>query len=139
MNTKHAEIENFKSDIKLITSYAKEYKRLYKEAQRKTGSSGYEQDNAELRGFVEKWKSTAKIPKVVSIWDTKHVRRCMHVAYALLKGRDMDQIEQKSREPLNTYMVKEFIKLYTGFDEIADSFDGFKVNRELMYEEVEVA
>lgn len=76
-------------------------------------------------------------------WDALYSmhRRHLHVAYALLKGRTMSQIEQKSHDKLNVYLVKKYIKQYTGSDAVADSFDletGI-VNRDLMHmEEVAV-
>jgi hypothetical protein len=133
MNTKHTEIENFKSDIKLIAEYTKEYNKVFKDAQR---SDPYYPQNANaLVAFVNKWEATQKIPQVVSVWDKTYVRRHMHVAYALLKGRSIDQIEQRSNEDLNMNLVKSFIESYTGSKELADSFDAAtgKINRDLMY------
>lgn len=133
MNTKHTEIENFKSDIKLIAEYTKEYTKVFKEAQR---SGSYEPYYASsVKEFVAKWEESKKIPDVVSIWDRKWNRRHLHVAYALLKGRSLDQIEQKSREELSIELVKRYIVQYTGSQELADSFDATtgKINRDLMY------
>lgn len=137
MNTKHNEIENFKSDIKLIAVYTKEYNKVFKDAQR---SETYPTCSKELGEFVAKWRESNRILDVVSVYDCTWERRHMHVAYALLKGRSLDQIEQKSREELSIELVKQYIVRYTGSQELADSFDAVtgKINRDLMYS-VEVA
>jgi hypothetical protein len=47
----------------------------------------------------------------------------MHVAYSLLKGRTLDQIEHHSESELNADLIKLYIKKYTGSDELANSFN----------------
>jgi hypothetical protein len=119
MNTKHAEqIANFKSDIKLVATFTKQLNKLFKEYNRTD-------DYTDIENYLNSWKESKKIPSIVNAWtyNRKYFSRHMHVAYSLLKGNTLEQIEGNSRTELNHSLVKKYIVEYTGSDELADSID----------------
>lgn len=117
MNTKHTEkIEQFKNDIKLVTVYTKQFKKLFKESQRT-------KDDSALEKYKNGWKESKKIPHIIDRWYPKYYTRHLHVAYALLKGNTLEEIEGNTRKELNHELVKKYIVQYTGSEELANSID----------------
>ena len=73
--------------------------------------------------------------------DSQLLRRCMHVAYSLLRGRTLEQVERTSHDKLNVYLVREYIIRYTGSEELANSFslESGKLDYTVLLVESEVA
>jgi len=131
MNTdKKIALSTFKTDIKLVAEFTRQYKKAFKEWQR-TG------DTTSLKSTLDKWfTSTCKLSCFdnttsdrICVFSQEYLRiikrhvRHMHVAYSLLKGRTIDQIEQHSESELNADIIKVYIKKYTGSDELVNSFN----------------
>lgn len=124
MNTEYkTALAQFKSDIKVVTSLVKEKNAMYSREDYTI------EDCNQLKVRVNE----ATNGKAEVVFDDR-ARRHFHVAYALLKGRSLDQIEQKSRKKLYVSWIKNYIKKYTGSDALADSFseETGRLNRDVL-------
>lgn len=112
-------LSKFKSDIKLASEFTRQYKKAIKEWQR----SG-NQNKTAIIAVLDKYKSikiNTAYPEY-AMYSVKSYARHMHVAYSLLKGNKLSEIE-KTEKALNVDKLKGMISLYIESAEIMNSID----------------
>lgn len=112
-------LSKFKSDIKLASEFTRQYKKAIKEWQR----SG-NQNKTAIIAVLDKYKSikiNTAYPEY-AMHSVKSYARHMHVAYSLLKGNKLSEIE-KTEKALNVDKLKGMISLYIESAEIMNSID----------------
>ena len=114
-------LSNFKSDIKLVSEFTRQYKQAFKEWQRTDKTTAVEAVLAKYKAI----SSTLNINVAYSqyaMYFVKSYARHMHVAYSLLKGNKLSDIE-KTVKALNVDKLKGMISLYIDSAEIMNSID----------------
>lgn len=114
-------LSKFKSDIKMVSEFTRQYKSAFKEWQR----SGNQTTITEVLGKYKSFASYINISHnygYCAILEVKKYARHMHVAYSLLKGNKLSEIE-KTEKVLNVDKLKSMISLYIDSSEVIDSID----------------
>lgn len=116
-------LSKFKSDIKLVSEFTRQYKKANKVWQR----SGNQNQTA-IIAVLDKYKSISTVINIntaypeYAMYFVKSYARHMHVAYSLLKGKKLCEIE-KTEKVLNVDKLKGMISLYIDSAEIMNSID----------------
>lgn len=116
-------LSKFKSDIKLVSEFTRQYKKASKEWQR----SGNQNQTA-IIAVLDKYKSISSFIKLntaypeYAMYFVKSYARHMHVSYSLLKGNKLSEIE-KTEKALDVDKLKAMISLYIDSAEIINSID----------------
>jgi hypothetical protein len=114
-------LSKFKADIKLVSEFTRQYKQAFKEWQRTDKTTAIEAVLAKYKAI----SSTLNINVAYTqyaMYFVKSYARHMHVAYSLLKGNKLSEIE-KTEKALNVDKLKGMISLYIDSAEIMNSID----------------
>jgi len=122
-----ANLSKLKAELKLIVDYTKAYKKDRKILILVEGNYNYYKTSTENRDAFKKehpdWKPDFKCD-----YGIKHHFRHMHIAYCLLRGRTMKQIESKVREgnEPNKDLINAYVMKFMGIKNFIENITTFR-------------
>jgi len=125
-------LNKFKKDLKLFGIYIRAVRKDHKIAQRGAERGGELHFVKEFNAKHDNWKPDISYP--LDPFTCKYHARHMHVAYSLLRGRTMSEIEPKIADDNNPSMrlVDKYVEKYMGIENFVENLESFRRDKPIV-------